>query len=257
MTQRARTGVFIGLVNHILTRALAVILLVALPMLAAVANTVVVYGASGRVGGAIVTETLNRGHEVIGVSRDPASLNFEHANFIAVRGDVTNLDSMLKIIAGSDVVIIAVRGNGADNSPESSATNQAALTFIEATHRLGDAAPRVIQVGGGTTLWKDGIFGLENDDTEEGTARHGMIWGHWVAIENYRASTDVAWTVMTPPPGLLLETERTGLYRIGEDDVLVDDQGESAISRANFAAAIIDEIEKPQSIGKRITVGPW
>ena len=140
------------------------------PTFAADESTIVVYGATGKLGGKIVAEALNRGHKVIGVSRDPSALNGAHANLSAVEGDVTNLDSMLEIIAGTDVVVIAVGGNGADNTPENSIVNQATLTFIQAARELGASAPRVIQIGGGTTLRRNGVLGLESQSFEEGTS---------------------------------------------------------------------------------------
>jgi len=243
------------LISNLLSR-LALLSLVVLPTLAATANTVVIYGASGRVGQVIVTEALARGHEVIGVSRNPASLTIDHANFSPVAGDVTILESMLEVIPGADAVIIAVGGVGPGNTPEEATVSLAAETFLQAAEQLGDSAPRVIQISGGSTLWVNGVWGLDNPSLEEGTARHGRFFGHWRAIETYRTSTDVAWTVMTPPPGAMTSGERTGNYRLGGDDVLFNAAGDSNISTEDFAVAIIDEVENPQSIGKRVTVGP-
>lgn len=257
MTHRTLTGAFIERGARLGAIMLLAVSLLVLPSLSAIADTLVVYGATGNIGGRITSEALNREHTVIGVSRNPASLTVEHANFSAMGGDVTDLESMLAVVAGADAVIISVTGNGADNTPENAITNQAALTFIQAAGRLGEASPRVIQVGGGTTLRINGVSGLENGGGEEGTPRHGRLWGHWLALENYRASTGVRWTVVTPPPGRLPgDVERSGRYRLGEDDVLYNNQGESGISLADLAAAIIDEIENSQSIGKRITLGP-
>ncbi|MYJ95676.1 MAG: NAD(P)H-binding protein, partial [Proteobacteria bacterium] len=56
-------------------------------------QTIVVYGASGNIGGLIVNEALERGHAVIGVSRSPDRLTVEHANFTPVQGDVTDVES--------------------------------------------------------------------------------------------------------------------------------------------------------------------
>jgi len=237
-------------------RAAALIALTSLPALTALASTIVIYGASGNLGEKIVTEALNRGHEVIGVSRNPASLDVDHSNFSAVGGDVSNLESMLEIISGVDVVIVSVGGNGIDDTPENSAANQAALTFIQAARQLGAAAPRVIQMGGGTTLLDNGVLGLDRLDVEEGTARHGLYYGHWHALLNYRAATDVQWTVVSPPPGAALHPgERTGVFRLGEDEVIVGENGEASISEEDLAMAYINEVEDPQSIGKRITIG--
>jgi len=224
------------------------------PTFAADQSTIVIYGATGKLGGKIATEALNRGHKVIGVSRDPSTLNGAHANLSAVAGDVTNVNSMLEIIVGADVVVIAVAGIGADNTPKNSIVNQAALTFIQAARGLGASAPRVIQIGGGTTLRRNGVLGLESANLEEGSSLHGRMWGHWVALQNYRATTDIRWTVLTPPPSALIPGERTGVYRLGTDELLLTEDGAVApLSEEDLAAVVIDEVENARSIGQRIT----
>jgi putative NADH-flavin reductase len=244
--------------NCLITGALALIGLVVLPALEAAADTIVVYGASGRVGGVIVAEALARGHDVVGVSRNPASLTNNHDNFSAVAGDVTSLESVLDVIGDEapDAVIIVVNGIGPGNTADEAITSRAARTYLEAAKNLGAAAPHVIQISGGTTLWVDGVWGLDDPTLEEGTARHGRYYGHWQAIEAYRASDGVTWTVMTPPPGAMSAGERTGEYRLGLEDVLFDADGSSFISTENFAFAVIDEAETAQSAGKRVAVGP-
>jgi hypothetical protein len=242
--------------NCLITGALALIGLVALPVLEAAAETIVVYGASGRVGGVIVAEALARGHDVVGVSRNPTGLTNDHASFSAVAGDVTSLESVLEVIEGTDVVILSLRGIGPGNTPEEATTAAAAVTFIQAAGRLGDAAPHVIQVGGGISLWTNGVWGLDNPELEAGTSRHGQYFGHYVAIEHYRASEGVKWTVMSPPPSDMAPGERTSEYRLGLEDVLFDADGSSFISTEDFAFAVIDEAETGQSMGKRVAVGP-
>ena len=221
------------------------------------AETIVIYGASGNLGSKIVNEALNRGHDVIGVTRNAASMTFAHENFTATAGDVTNLESMLEIISGKDVVIIAVNGNGDGNLPENATVNRAAQAFIAAARQLGTTAPRVIHLGGGTTLYRDGIFVLDTLDLTEGETFHGVFYGQWEALEHYRAaSEDVRWTVITPPPGNAMQSgERTGVFRVGEDEIIVGENGEASISQEDLAALFINEVEDPQSIGKRITLG--
>jgi uncharacterized protein len=248
MTQRSLARKFPTLI--------ALISLSLLPVLQATAATIVVYGASGRVGDIIVTEALSRGHDVIGVSRNPAGLTKDHPGFSAVAGDVTQLDSMLEVVSGADVIIFSLRGIGPGNTPEEATTARAAATFVQAAGQLGDAAPHVIQVGGGISLWIDGVWGLDNPELEVGTSRHGQYHGHWVAIETYRASTSVKWTVMTPPPSTMVPGERTGEYLLGGEEVLFNAEGESYISSEDFAVAVIDEAESGQSMGKRVAVGP-
>ena len=102
----------------------------------------------------------------------------------------------------------------------------------------------------------NGVLGLGRLDVEEGTARHGRYYGHWHALLNYRAATDVQWTVVSPPPGTALHPgERTGVFRLGEDEVIVGENGEASISEEDLAMAYINEVENPQSIGRRITIG--
>jgi putative NADH-flavin reductase len=218
----------------------------------------VVYGASGHVGGIIVEEALMRGHDVVGISRNPDSLSIDHANFTAMQGDVTVLDSMLEVIeqAEPDVVIFAVRGIGPENTPEVAVTSIAARTFLDAAELLGDATPRVIQVSGGGTLWNKGVWLLESPDLVPGTSGHANMFGHWLAIEAYTASEGVAWTVMTPPTRVMRDGERTGAYRLGLEDMLYDRNDSAYISTEDFAVAVIDEAETGVSVGKRVTVGP-
>ena len=224
----------------------------------AVAETIVIYGASGRVGGIIVDEALMRGHDVYGISRNPEGLENDHENFTALEGDVTVLASMLSVIeqADPDVVIFAVRAIGPENTPDVAVTSIAAKTFLEAASRLGEETPRVIQVSGGGTLWDKGVWLLEDPALVPGTARHANMFGHWQAIQAYNASQGVTWTVMTPPTGTMASGERTGAYRLGLEDMLYDRNDSSAISTQDFAVAVIDEAETSVASGKRITVGP-
>ena len=80
--------------TNYLANLLLALTLASWPLLDAVADTFVVYGASGNIGGAIVEEALSRGHDVIGVSRTPANLTNDHPGFSAVSGDVTDSDSI-------------------------------------------------------------------------------------------------------------------------------------------------------------------
>ena len=233
--------------------------IVCLTATAAGAETIVVYGASGRVGEVIVAEALQRGHDVIGVSRNPDSLTIEAPNFSGVQGDVTSLESMLEIIAGADAVVITVRGLGPGNTPEEAVTSIAAETFVEAAGALGQEAPRVIQVGGGTTLRVDGEYGFDNPEIEPGTPQHANAFGHWRAIEAYGAADGLQWAVLTPPPGAMSPAapgERTGDYRLGGEDVLYDASGDSTITMADFAVAVVDEVEAAQPLNRRAAVGP-
>ena len=70
-----------------LTSLLVLLLILVLAGTYVYADTIVVYGATGKIGSKIVTEALDREHKVIGVSRNPKNLTIDHQNFSAVAGD--------------------------------------------------------------------------------------------------------------------------------------------------------------------------
>lgn len=77
------------------------------------------------------------------------------------------------------------------------------------------------------------------------------------ALDIFRAAPkDLEWTYISPPPKLLLPGPKQGGYRVAAGNApVVDSSGESRINDADYAAAIVDELEKPQFIHQRFTVG--
>ncbi len=63
----------------------------------------------------------------------------------------------------------------------------------------------------------------------------------------------MSWTYVSPP-GRIAPGERTGSYRLGDDELVVDANGESGISMEDYAIAIVDEAESGRHAGRRITV---
>lgn len=229
---------------------------------AAQAATIVVYGASGAIGGVITQEALSRGDTVIGVARDASRMHFAQENFRAVAGDVTNLASFKAITQGADAVIISVVGNGAGNKPGNSAQALAAKVAVEAFSGAAHS-PHVIEIGGATTMYDSlqGMLAHLPAPAAPGSALYGMFVGHLVALQTYRAS-HIRWTVLTPPlqiqgwsinaPPVL---HRTGKYRVSTTQLVRDAHGDSAIDVADLAVAAVDEAEHPRFIGQRFTVG--
>lgn len=116
---------------------------------------------------------------------------------------------------------------------------------------LGRRAPRLIVVGGvGSLLDSSGKVVLERVP-EDRLPEHE---GQRAALDFYRTVSDVRWTYVSPP-GRIAPGGRTGAYRLGVDELLVDDNGESSISMEDFAVAVLDEAEQSRHIGRRFTVG--
>ena len=73
-------------------------------------------------------------------------------------------------------------------------------------------------------------------------------------LQDLKATQDITWTFLSPSADFNAEGERTGSYQSGKDNLLVNANGNSYISYADFAIALVDEIENPQHINERFTV---
>lgn len=224
------------------SRVISLGLLSVLGVTAASAATIVVYGGTGNIGSRIVTEALNRGHNVTVVSRTGKA--HQEGRLNAIEGDILNAADVAKVIAGKDVVISVV------NNREASFFTDAAKSVVTALRQDGKAAPRLIWLGGASSLEVEP--GKRLLDTTPGAT--GSRLGHTQVLDYLRTINDVKWTFVSPSmdirPG-----QRTGKFRIGGDQLLKDAKGDSRISIEDFAVAIVDEIEKPQQLQKRFTVG--
>lgn len=211
---------------------------------------ITVIGGSGMIGQRVVREALNRGHSVNLVARDPSSVTETHERLTVAKGDVLDVESMKNLASGRDVLISAV-GVGRDANPDSTFYLKVAEVLVAALRDLGDAAPRLIVVGGvGSLKDENGELILERVSAD----RKPEHLGQKAALDFYRTVEDVEWTYVSPP-GRIAPGERTGRYRTGDDILLVDDEGESRISMEDYAVALVDESENPRHTGRRFTVG--
>ena len=221
---------------------------------------IVVFGATGAIGGLITQEALGRGDTVVGVARDPSKLAISDPHYTAVAGDITNLDDFKRITQGADAVIISVLDSG-KNAPENSVSALAAKVAVQAYTGVA-RSPHIIEIGAAPTMkYETQQAILENVHLPPGSPMYGIILGHLVALETYRAS-HIRWTVLTPPLhiqgwtlGAPPQPHRTGKYRVSTTELVSDANGQSAIDVADLAVAAVDEAEHPRFIGKRFTVG--
>ncbi len=217
---------------------------------------IVVYGATGGIGQHIVDEALERGHRVYAVSRNPDRIMLKHPALVPVRGDLLDADSVAEVVAGKDVVVLSVRGViGDSGSPRSALQFMAAETLVDALSRQGDAAPRLVHVGGSGSLEVEpGVLFAEK--LPKALLPKGLeieILGQILALEFYRKVDDVRWTYATPPKSFT-NGKRTGEFRIGGDTALEDALGRTRVSRADFAVAVIDEAERAEHTRRRFSV---
>ena len=216
---------------------------------------IMVYGATGRVGSRVVNEALERGHNVIAVSRDPGQIKQQHARLSTAKGDILDRESVAELIAKQDVVVVSVRGSVGDSkAPEDTVHRMAAEILVGVLRDMGDIAPRMIYVGGAGSLEVEpGVLYADNLPKFMPRFIRQEIEGHLLTLEYLRAADDVRWTYISPAkkfkPG-----KRTGVYRIGGDQMLLDKKGKSKISMEDYAVALVDEAENSAHVRERFSV---
>lgn len=207
----------------------------------------IVFGAAGSVGGAVVAEALARGHEVTATVRRAARLAAVPAGARAVVAGATDAAEIARLAAGHDAVVGATRPPAGRES-ELVAVGRALLAGAE------QAGVRLMLVGGAATLTVPGSAGrrLVDDPLWCPPAYRAIAQA---CVEQHRAcmASTADWTYLSPPAELA-PGPRTGRYRLGADELLVDEAGMSTVSVADLAAALVDELELPAHRRARFTV---
>lgn len=212
--------------------------------------SIVVFGASGNIGSNIRKEALARGHRVTAVTR---STDLEPAEQLTVlKADIADADDVAKIAAGHDAVISAYSPGLRQYSAEDAAEliRKAHEALFAGVKRA--SVRRLIIVGGVGSL--EASPGIDVVDSDFYPAEHKAhtLRNREILRSLKRGDHDLDWTYVSPPLSIKAG-ERTGKFRLGEDRLLRDESGESRISEADFAIAILDELDKGQFIRRRFT----
>lgn len=217
---------------------------------------VVLYSATGRAGSCILNELISRGHQVTAVVRNLDKLPEQLPNTVKrAWDDMSNVDRIAEIIAGADAVVSAYGPPSSDPRYTSDMTYTDQLVsvterLIAAVRKAG--APRLIVVGGaGSLLLSPGVTVLDSGYWPKPYVP--IATSHMKAFAALKAS-DINWTYFSPPM-LIQPGERTGKFRIGGDDLIKDEQGNSSVSFEDYAVALVDELEKPAHERSRFTIG--
>jgi putative NADH-flavin reductase len=209
---------------------------------------IAVIGASGHLGGAVAREALSRGHQVTAIARDAARLR-DVSGATPVSADVLDPAAIAGAVRGHDAVVASVTGRH-DGRPEMVA--EAARTLLAVLPGAG--APRLVFVGGGGSL--EVAPGQRFVDLPEFPPQYraeALAQVDALAVLR-RSDGRVRWSYASPPPVHLVDGERTGRFRVrAGDQPIADERGESRISVADYAAAIVDELERGAFVGRRFT----
>ena len=212
---------------------------------------IAIIGASGFVGSALLKESLERGHSVTAIMRHPEKITLKDPMLTILPGDVFVEDSVPELLHGVDVVISAYNP-GWTNPNISNDTTKAYKSIIDGVKKA--KIPRLLIVGGAGSLF----VAPEKRVMDTGVIPEAFM----PAIESLagvlyqlqKEETDLDWAYFSPA-GNIAPGEKTGSYRLGKDELIVNDQGESRISVEDYADAMLNEVEKPQHHKERFTIG--
>ncbi|MNN07849.1 short chain dehydrogenase [compost metagenome] len=206
---------------------------------------VVVLGASGTIGKAIVQEALKRKHEVTAAVRNPESIELQHERLQVVSADILDPASVAAAVSGHGEIISAF---GPDPGQENDLL-KAAESLLEGMQQAGVA--RLIIVGGaGSLKTESGEWLMDTPEFPEDLRPLAVAHAH--AYEIYRGS-ELDYTYISPPAAII-SGRRTGMFRIGLDRLITNEDGESSISVEDFAVAVVDELEEGNFSRERFTV---
>lgn len=197
--------------------------------------SIVVIGGTGYTGSNVVREAVARGHQVISVSRSEPTDPVPGARY-----EVGTVEEVApQVIPGADAVVATL-------SPRGDMAGRLVQVYDELARLAADTGARYLQIGGfsslrpapGTPRFVEGDIAEEyRAEALEGEATRVLL------VES--APEHLDWVFVSPAGayGAWAPGERTGRYRVGDDVALFDGEGGSNISGADFALAVVEEIE--------------
>lgn len=217
-------------------------------LLESLSMKIALFGATGHIGHAILDEALARGYDVTAIVRDPSRLSTQNPRLTVATGDVGKPESWLDAVRGADAVVASLSARRDGNNDIIPINAAVLLDNLPAA-----GVKRLAWVGGAGSLeTAPGV--LVMDDPHFPEAWKPEAAGQGKALAVFRASPSIIdWTYISPA-ALIEDGPRTGKYRVGGDQLLVDANGKSRISIPDYAVALLDRIEKGDASRKRITV---
>lgn len=214
-------------------------------------KNVALIGASGFVGNAILHELLTRGHKVTAIVRNPQKIDVENPNLAVIKADVSDTNGLINACKGKDAVISAYNP-GWTNPHIYEETLRNYPLILDAVKQSG--VKRLLCVGGAGTLFcAPGLRVVDSGVIPEAIMGGVKSLGEFY-LNTLMNEKDIDW-VFFSPAGTLELGQRTGKFRLGKDDLIVDENGNSHISVEDYAVAMVDELENPKHHYERFTIG--
>lgn len=208
---------------------------------------IIIFGAAGELGSRIVTEALDQGHDVTAVVRRKEQINSFAKKVNVILGDVRDPNVIEKIAKGYDQIISAVRPSSGQEEIMPALTKnllEAAAKIETPIVLVGGAARLKLPGGSGHTVLSSPDF-LPDSVVPIAKACFAQ---YQVCLKEEQAK----WIYATPP-AMLRPGTRTGQYRVGQDELITDADGQSAISMEDFSCAILDQIKSNEQYQRSFT----
>lgn len=203
-----------------------------------------VVAANGRVAGKVITEAINRGFDVTAFGRHDEN-NTDAPVYI--KKDI--LDLTKEDLAGFDAVVDAFGAWTAETLPQHTTTTLHLCDILSGTDT------RLLIVGGAGSLFVNPEHtAVVADGPDFPDDFKPLASAMAAALAELRKRDDVKWTYISPAGDFQADGERSGQYILGGEELILNDRGESIISYADYAIAMVDEIEKGDHIQQRISV---
>lgn len=204
-----------------------------------------VIGATGKAGNVIYKEAADRGHEVTAIVRNASKVEDKNANV---------LEKDIFELTGEDMKQFDVVVNAISAPPGQEHLHvEAGKSLISALKNAPET--KLVVVGGAGSLFVDEAKSIKLMDTPEFPKEYlPTALNQGKNLEDLKASEGIQWTFVSPAAFFNPEGKRTGAYQKGKDNFIVNAKGESYVSYADYAVAVVDEIENPQHVNERFTV---
>jgi uncharacterized protein len=212
---------------------------------------IVLIGASGFIGSVILKEAIDRGHHVTGIVRHPEKITLIHKNLHVEKADIFFTEKITGIFEGADAVISSYNP-GWTNPKIAEDTTTGYKSIIEAVRQSG--VKRLMIVGGAGSLFVSPGKRLMDTGAIPESYMPAIRALANVFLIDLANEKDIDWVFFSPAINIHPGT-RTGKFRLGKDDVILNQAGEGDISVQDYAVAMIDELEKPVHHHERFTIG--
>jgi len=211
---------------------------------------VALIGASGYVGSAVLNELLHRGYKLLALVRHPEKITIKNEHLEVKRCDVLDEASLENAISGIDIVVSAYNAGWTNPNLYDEFMN-GAKHIISACKKAN--IQQLFVIGGAGSLYiSPGLQGVDAPGFPAEWKPGALAARDFLKL--LKSDHKLNWTFLSPSINMF-PGPRTGKYRTGLDEPVMNAEGKSEISVQDLSVAVADELENKKFTGKRFTVG--